>query len=108
MTNRTKILFKINNEVVVEENGELYLNQIDEMIWVISSELECSYDDIEVEVIELDRELSDFDVTYNGLINWKDTTGKILTGIELLLELGSDKHLETLSDGTLEDYLLIN
>jgi hypothetical protein len=33
MKPRTKLLFKINNEIVLEESTDLYLNQIDELKW---------------------------------------------------------------------------
>lgn len=94
MKPRKKIQFKINGKVVVEETNDLYLNQIDEMKWIIASELECRYEDIEVETIELSNEYSDFDVTIDGLMNWKDTQGKIITGVSTQVKFGSSEHLD--------------
>lgn len=94
---RTKILFKINGEVVVEELSDLYLNQIDEMKWIIAQECECSYDDIDVDYETPDKELSDYDVTPDGIVNFKDTFFTPVTGIRSKVD--TDTLLDAMSKG---------
>lgn len=108
MKERKKTLFKVNNETVLEKSNDLFLNQIDELKWIIADTFSCSYDDVEVEMNYLPIDTSDIDVTSDGLIDWKDTTGKLLTGINFSLVYGSDEHLDAILDGTIENFLTIN
>ena len=105
---RKKILFKVNGQVVVEETRDLYLNEIDEMKWIVASECSCHYDDVDTETIETTIELSEIDVTTEGAFDWKDTTAQIICGVSCLLKPGSDEYLDALSKGILEDYLIFN
>jgi hypothetical protein len=106
MNARVKILFKINNEVVVEESTDLFLNQIDEMKWIIASECECSYDDIEVERIELPIDISDeVDVSVDGMHFWKALDLMPIQGVYATLEEGSDEYLDAILDGSIEKHL---
>jgi len=51
-------------------------------------------------------EFSDeIDLAPIGVILWKSTFFKPVKGIYLDLEEGSDKHLDAILDGTLENYL---
>lgn len=101
MINRAKILFKINGEVVVEDSTNLDLNEIDRMKWVIVHECECLFDDIEVEVIETPKELSDYDVSKDGLINFKDIYFKEVTMVRCVVDV--DTLLDNLSKGKLDE-----
>ena len=107
MKQRKKVLFKVNNEVVVEDSTDLKLNQIDELKWVIALECGCGYDDIEVEVLEESLDLSDeVDLTVDGLVFWKSLYITPIQGVVCLLEEGSDEYLDAINNGTLENHLL--
>ena len=103
---RVKVLFKINNQVVVEESGDISLTDIEKFKWVIVEECEANYDDIDVEIIKLPLELGDIDVGSTGMYNYKDSYFNIKTGVKLTLVEGSNEHLEAISNGTIEDYLI--
>jgi hypothetical protein len=106
MKPRTKLLFKINNEVILEESTDLYLNQIDELKWGIALECECSVDDIEVERVELAEEVSEeVDVTVDGMVFWKSLYMQPIQGVECSLVLGSDEYLDAINNGTLINHL---
>lgn len=106
MNPRAKILFKINGEVVVEESTDLFLNQIDEMKWIIAEECECSYDDIEIERIELPIEISeDVDVSPNGLHFWKALYPNPIIGVYCDLKIGTDEYLDAINDGSIINHL---
>lgn len=108
MKPRKKLLFKINGVVVIEEDANLYLNQIDEFKQIIIQECECNYNDIDVEIVDADSEVSDIDVSVDGMLYWKDTQGTILTGVESLVEIGSDEYLDAIAIGNIEEMLHIN
>lgn len=106
MSARTKILFKINNEIVVEESGDLFPNQIDEMKWVIASECQCSIDEVTHEIVEIPQELSeDIDVSTSGMVFWKSLEHKTVQGVYCELKQGSDEYLDAVSNGTIDEYL---
>jgi hypothetical protein len=100
---RTKILFKVKGEVVCEEISDLFLNQIDEMKWILAQECECMIDDIDVDIIEPKEAYSQYDVTPQGLIDFKDTNGKILTGIQRFVT--TDTFLESIKNGNVDECL---
>ena len=102
---RTRTLFTINNEVVIEEPRELTEVDIEKMKWVIAEECSCEFDDIDYFVETSDDELSDIDVTHNGLMDWKDCQGSILKGVKCTIVIGSDAYLDAINDGTIINYL---
>ncbi len=106
MKQRKIILFLVNNEIVAEEPKDLDILDIEKMKWTICLECECSYHDIEVRIELLDLQLSDIDSSSDGLIDWKDTQAKIITGVKLNLIEGSDQHLDAIRENKLEDYLI--
>lgn len=106
MKPRAKLVFKINNEIVLEESTDLYLNQIDELKWAIARECECAYDDIEVEKVELSMEVSeDVDLSVDGLVFWKSLYMQPIKGVSCDLEEGSDEYLDAINNGTITEHL---
>jgi hypothetical protein len=104
---RKKVLFKINNEVVLEESTDIFLNEIDELKWQIAVECEVSIDDIDVEIIEFPIGYSeDVDVGVKGMVFWKDLFHKPIVGVSCLLEEGTDEYLDAINNGTIENYLV--
>lgn len=106
MKTRKKIQFKVNGKLIVEEINNLFLNQVDEMKWVVADECKCHIDEVSVNVVDLPHEWSEIDVTFEGMMDWKNTEGKIISGVKLNLVIGSDEHLDALNNGTLENYLI--
>ena len=101
-----KVLFKVNDEVVLEEDGDLFLNQIDEIKWKIVEECECRFDDIEVDIVDNVLDLSDdIDVSDNGLIYWKAYYPQPIQGIDCELVEGSDEFLDAMNNGTILDHI---
>lgn len=103
MKNRVQLLFIVNNEVVVVENNDLTFSQVNDMKNIVAYELECCVHDVEVKRIELSHELSDYDVTDNGLVDWKDPYFKTLTGISCNVDIHT--LLDGIIDGNFTDYL---
>ena len=108
MKKRKTIQFKVNGKVMAELRGDVYLNQIDEFCWVIASECEVPIDDVNPEIVEGNLDISDIDVTPDGLMVWTDVMGKIITGIKCDFELGSDIHLDTIVNNSITDHLHFN
>lgn len=99
-------LFLIDNEVIIEERTDLTIEKIEEMKQMVATECSCNCEDVEVAFI--DNELSDIDVTTDGMFDWKDCEARIITGVRLNLVEGSDMFLDAINNNTLADYLVFN
>ncbi len=72
---RSETLFKIGNDIVLIEEGNLDLEVVETIKFMISEECYVDFDEIEVEFIKGDANLSDFEVNSKGkLIDYN--TGK--------------------------------
>lgn len=103
---RDRLVFKVDDEIIIEESTDLTLEQIDKLKVYISKEVGCFVDEIEVvfEKCIIQQELSNVDCTSYGLIFFDEYPDEI-RGVGLNLILGSDEHLEAITNGTLEKYL---
>ena len=63
---RSETLFKIGNEIVLIEEGDLDLEVVETIKFMISEDCEVEFDEIEVVFIKGDSNLSDFEVTKEG------------------------------------------
>ena len=63
---RSETLFKIGNEIVLIEEGDLDLEVIETIKFMISEDCEVEFDEIEVVFIKGDSNLSDFEVNKEG------------------------------------------
>lgn len=103
---RKTIQFKVGDKIVAELADDLYMNQIDEYCWVLASEFEVGIDDVSTETVETDVLISDFDVTVDGILNWKDVNFESINGVSCTVEFGSDEHLDAISLGiSMEEFL---
>lgn len=105
MQTRRIILFKVNGEVVVEENKDLTPTEIENMKFIVAEEIEVPVFDVDVEFIDMPLELSEIDVTTDGLLDWKDSYFKPIIGVKLCVEVGSDAYLDALLNGTMDKYI---
>ena len=106
MNTRTRILFKVNDEVVItEDNINLTFDEIDVLKWTIVSECDCLFDEITVDVVEENVDVAeDIDISANGdLIFWRSTHHEPIQGVYCELVEGSDEYLDAMNDGTLID-----
>ena len=107
MSTRKKIVFKIENVVIVEETKDLTIDEINNLKNIIAQECECTPDEVEVDTIEAEVEMStEIDCTSNGLVYWKSLDHKPIKGVSCLLTEGSDKYLDAINDGTIEEFLV--
>jgi len=105
MATRKIVFFKIKNEVVVEERREMTPKEIEAMKWVVAEECDVPIFDVDAEVYDTGQELSEIEVTTDGLLDWKDVYFRNIIGIKMDIALGSDEHLDSINNGSLIDYL---
>lgn len=105
MNLRSKLFYKVNNEIVCEEDTDNTIEHVEKMKWILMEELECLYDDIEVEKVELPEDASEYDMTSIGLVNYKDLYFVPRTGLNCSIKEGTDEWLDAFNNGTLINYI---
>ena len=109
--NRRKILFKVENIVMVEELRDLTLDEIDRLKELVAQECECTVDDVEVDTVDAEIEMSeDIDCTTDMdgkgiLVFWRSLSFRPIVGVSCSLVEGSDEYLDAINNGTLINYL---
>ena len=63
---RSETLFKIGNEIVLIEEGNLDIEVLETIKFMLSEECEVDFNEIEVEFVKGDDDLSDFEVDLEG------------------------------------------
>ena len=63
---RSETLFKVGNEIVLIEEGNLDLEVVETIRFMISDDYEIDFDEVEVVFIKGDTNLSDFEVNFSG------------------------------------------
>jgi hypothetical protein len=63
---RSETLFKVGNEIVLIEEGNLELEVVETIKFMISDDYEIDFDEVEVVFIKGNAELSDFEVNFSG------------------------------------------
>jgi hypothetical protein len=105
MTPRTKIEFKVGNSVIFKTPRDLTLEQLDNIKQALSLTCKIDIADIEVVYNNTPIEMSEIDLSKNGLQHWKTPFLEAFSGVRLTLVLGSDAHLDAINNGTIEKYL---
>jgi hypothetical protein len=103
---KIKTLFKINKEVILVEEGDLFLNQINLIKWKIVEECGCKFEEIDIDILDDGLDLSnEIDVSDIGLIYWKAYYPQPIQGIDCDFEVGSDEYLDAIIDGSIFDHI---
>jgi hypothetical protein len=98
------IKFVLNNVVLKIDERNLTIHQIESTKQLLSYVCNCTPDDIDV--IFEENNYSDYDVSNKGIFNWKDLYPNYIKGVGLSVKLGSDEHLDSILDNTIEKYLI--
>jgi len=68
--NKGNVIFRLNNDIIMVENDNLTLDEIDDVKWYLSNEFNVDYDDIDIQYLKRDLNISEYEVNSNGeLIN---------------------------------------
>jgi len=99
-----KISFILNGWVIKNDNRDLTMTQIQVEKKNLSYLYKCSPEEIDV-IFKNNEIYSEFDVNVYGIYNWKDVFPKTIEGVGLNLIEGSDAHLDSILNNTLEAHL---
>jgi hypothetical protein len=104
--NTPKVFFKFKDEIIYDIIGDLSIDGITTIKKTLSKYFNIGTEDIEVEYKVL--ELSDYDIGIKGIFNAIDPNDFDIKvkGVRLNLINGSDEHIDSILDGTLEKHLI--
>ena len=93
---RSETLFKVGNEIVLIEEGNLDLEVVETIRFMISDDYEIDFDEVEVVFIKGNGDLSDFEVNFSGKLvdyNTQKEVEKVTVGgdIDDFLDVFSKK-----------------
>jgi hypothetical protein len=74
---RSETLFKVGNEIVLIEEGNLELEVVETIRFMISDDYEIDFDEVEVVFIKGNADLSDFEVNFSGKLVDYDTQKEV-------------------------------
>lgn len=105
MSQRTKIEFKVGNSIIFKTPRNITLENIEHMKKALALNCKCNVDDIETIYKTPTVEMSEIDVSKHGMQHWETPFLAKFDSIRLNLVLGSNEHLDAISNGTVENYL---
>lgn len=98
------IRFVLDNKIIKTDERDLTISQIEETKESLAMVFKCTIGDIDV--IFEERDYSEYDIGVKGIYKWTDLYPRIIRGVGLSIKEGSDEHLDSLLNGTLEKYLI--
>lgn len=101
------IQFIYNNHVIAQQSAEIFLNQIDELKWILADAFDCLPDEIETKytTFDLNPTLSNYDVTTGGIICFNSSYPDIITSIACSIDENSDEFLDAIMGKNVENFI---
>lgn len=107
------IQFIYNNDILAQQSADMFLNQIDEVKWLLAETYKCYPDDIETRIVTLEsNKLSFFDVSTKGITPFNTTFPIYVSGVSMLIDENNDEFLDAVQgkniDNFIEKYLVLS
>lgn len=95
--------FILNDKVIKHDLRDLTITEIEGTKQMLSYIYKCNPQ--EIDVIFEERNYSDYDIGDEGMFHWKDLYPRFISGVKLNVKVGSDQHLDSILNNTIEKYL---
>lgn len=101
------IQFIYKDTIVAQQSAEMFLNQIDEVKWLLAEAYKCYPDDIETRYVmfEVDPTLSNYDLTDKGIITFNDGYPEVAKGIVMTIDESSDEFLDAMVGKNVDKFI---
>lgn len=103
-----KILqFIYKDNIIAQQSADMFLNQIDEVKWLLADAYECLPDDIETRLttFELNPKLSNFDLTPLGIVCFNTSYPEIAKGVFCGIDESSDEFVDAMLGKNIESFI---
>jgi hypothetical protein len=101
------IQFIYNDTIIAQQNADMYLNQVDEVKWLLADAYKCFPDEIETRytTFELNPKLSNYDVTNKGIVCFNSGYPQVAKGIVSTINENSDEFVDAMIGINVEKFI---
>jgi hypothetical protein len=101
------IQFIYKDTILAQQSADMYLNQVDEVKWLLADAYKCYPDEIETRytTLEISNELSTFDVGNKGLFTFNSGRPKVASGIFCTMDETTDEFLDAMVGKNVENFI---
>ena len=101
------IQFIYKDTIIAQQSADMFLNQIDEVKWLLAEAYKCYPDDIETRytTLEVNPTLSNFDVTDKGIVCFNSGYPEVAKGIAMTINETSDEFLDVMLGKNVENFI---
>lgn len=101
------IQFIYKDTVIAQQSAEMFLNQIDELKWLLAEAYKCYPDDIEARHVTLETnvKMSDYDLTKKGLSHFCNGYINEAKGIVMTIDETSDEFIDAMVGKNVEEFI---
>lgn len=101
------IQFIYNDTIIAQQNADMYLNQVDEVKWLLADAYKCFPDEIETRytTFELNPKLSNYDVTPIGIICFNSGYPIKAKGIVSTINENSDEFVDAMIGINVDNFI---
>lgn len=100
---RKKILFKVRGKIIEEKSAPLDMVSLGFILDFIMLKENCKREDIKTQLVNVELDLSEYDISVDGIMNYTDMFFDSARGITLPFAVGSDEYLDNIKN--LESFL---
>ena len=101
------IQFIYKDTIIAQQNADMFLNQIDEVKWLLADAYKCYPDDIETKYVRLDNKsiLSNYDVSKKGIVAFNGNEVTNVKGVIMKLKDSDDEFLDAILGKNIERFI---
>ena len=101
------IQFIYKDTILAQQSADMFLNQVDELKWLLAEAYECFPDDIETRYVTFDSnpKLSNYDVTDKGIITFNGEYPIATKGIIMTINESSDEFLDVIQGKNIDNFI---
>jgi hypothetical protein len=101
------IQFIYKDNIIAQQSADMYLNQIDEVKWLLADAYKCYPDEIETRytTFELNPKLSNYDATPIGIVCFNSGYPQEVKGIFCGIDEKSDEFIDAMLGKNVEKFI---
>lgn len=101
------IQFIYKDTIIAQQNAEMYLNQVDEVKWLLADAYKCLPDDIETRytTFEMNPKLSNYDATSIGIVCFNSGYPQGASGVVCTIDESSDEFVDAMLGINVENFM---
>jgi len=101
------IQFIYKDNIIAQQSADMYLNQIDEVKWLLADAYKCYPDEIETRytTFELNPKLSNYDATPIGIVCFNSGYPQEVKGIFCGIDENSDEFIDAMLGKNVERFI---